>query len=106
MNVSNDLNQCGAVVSFSPTVSGPCNDVTADCSPASGSQFPIGATTVVCVGKSASGPSSAPCYFIVKVTDTQAPVINCPAPISIKATGPAGAVATFAQPSTTDNCPG
>ena len=46
MVVPNDLNQCGAVVSFAPTVDGPCDDVSAICTPPSGSQFPVGQTTV------------------------------------------------------------
>ena len=43
----NDPNQCGAVVNYpAPTTSGTCGNVT--CSPASGSFFPVGTTTVTC----------------------------------------------------------
>ena len=46
---SNDPNQCGAVVAYSaPTVTGNCGTVT--CTPASGSFFPVGTTTVTCSG--------------------------------------------------------
>ena len=103
ITVSNDSNQCGAVVTFSPLVSGPCNDVTAVCSPPSGSLFPLGQTPVVCYAQSASGPKSLPCFFTVTVKDTQPPTITCPAPMSVKATSPAGAVVSFA-PSVSDNC--
>jgi hypothetical protein len=95
--------QCGAVVTFSPVVSGPCNDVTAVCNPASGSFFVVGQTPVACQAQSKSGPSSAPCFFMVTVQDTQPPVITCPAPIVVKATSPAGAVVSFAV-TATDNC--
>ena len=44
---SNDPNQCGAVVTYpAPTTTGTCGTVT--CSPASGSFFPVGTTTVTC----------------------------------------------------------
>ncbi|MFY9609294.1 MAG: DUF4394 domain-containing protein [Blastocatellia bacterium] len=44
---SNDPNQCGAVVNYpAPTSAGTCGTVT--CSPASGSFFPVGTTTVDC----------------------------------------------------------
>src|SRR4029450_133079 len=45
---SNDLNQCGAVVTYPPpTVSDNCPGVGAPvCIPASGSFFPVGTTTV------------------------------------------------------------
>ncbi|MEK6304145.1 MAG: HYR domain-containing protein, partial [Acidobacteriota bacterium] len=43
----NDPNQCGAVVTYpAPTSSGTCG--TINCSPASGSFFPVGTTTVTC----------------------------------------------------------
>ena len=45
--VANDANQCGAVVSYpTPTLSGECG--APFCSPASGSLFPVGTTTVTC----------------------------------------------------------
>jgi HYR domain-containing protein len=51
---SNDPNQCGAVVPYpAPTVSGNCGTVT--CSPASGSFFPVGTTTVTCSGTGGGG---------------------------------------------------
>jgi len=43
----NDINQCGAVVSYpAPTTQGTCGTVT--CTPPSGSFFPVGTTTVTC----------------------------------------------------------
>jgi hypothetical protein len=103
MIVPNDLDQCGAIVSFAPEVNGPCDDVTAVCVPASGSLFPIGTTPVSCYATNTSGGGSAPCTFTVTVQDTQVPVIICPAPMVVNATSPAGAVVPFAVQAT-DNC--
>jgi HYR domain-containing protein len=101
---SNDPNQCGAVVTYpAPTPVGTgCGTIT--CSPASGSFFPVGTTTVTCT--STAGPS---CTFTVKVNDTQPPTITCPANIFVAAAAtcpPAnGRTVTFA-PTVSDNCPG
>jgi len=73
-NVSqaNDVGQCGAVVNYpAPTTSASCFEVS--CTPASGSFFPIGTTTVTC-SESLSGGTS--CSFTVTVNDTEAPVIT------------------------------
>jgi hypothetical protein len=54
---SNDPNQCGAVVTYpAPTTTGSCGTVT--CTPASGSFFPVGTTTVTCT--SSGGGGTAP----------------------------------------------
>ena len=69
---SNDVGQCGAVVNYpAPTTSASCFEVS--CTPASGSFFPIGTTTVTC-SESISGGTS--CSFTVTVNDTEAPVIT------------------------------
>lgn len=100
VTVSNDPNQCGAVVTYpAPTTAGVCGPVTA--SPASGSFFPVGLTTVT-----ATASGGGMCTFTVRVNDTQPPSITCPANITTgNTTGMCGAVVTFA-PSATDNCPG
>ncbi|MDB6039678.1 MAG: hypothetical protein JWM99_3519 [Verrucomicrobiales bacterium] len=103
ISVANTHGECGAQVSFSPTVNGPCDDVVAICNPPSGSHFPVGVTTVNCYAKGSTGPQSAPCSFTVTVSDTEAPVVICPPPLSVKATGPTGALVNFAA-SATDNC--
>jgi hypothetical protein len=52
---SNDPNQCGAVVTYpAPTSTGTCGTVT--CSPASGSFFPVGTTTVTCSSSAGAAP--------------------------------------------------
>ena len=96
----NDPNQCGRVVTYAaPTSTGNCGAIT--CSPASGSFFPVGTTTVTC--SSQAGPS---CTFSVTIQDTQAPVATCPAPITVPATmGTCSAVVTYTA-TATDNCSG
>lgn len=73
INQNNDPNQCGAVVNYAtPTTSGSC---TITCSPASGTFFPVGTTSVTC-----SNGIGDSCSFTVTVKDTQPPVITtCPA---------------------------
>jgi hypothetical protein len=98
---SNDPNQCGAVVTYSaPTSVGACGTIT--CSPASGSFFPVGTTTVTCT--SSVGPT---CTFTVKVNDTQPPTITCPANITAIPANPTNpcTVVTFTT-TASDNCPG
>lgn len=98
---NNDPNQCGAVVTFAPSTSGGgCGTVT--CTPASGSFFPKGTTTVTCT--TTAGPS---CSFTVTVNDTQPPNITCPANVTL-GTDPnvCQAVVTYPAPAVSDNCPG
>ncbi|MEP7336974.1 MAG: putative Ig domain-containing protein, partial [Acidobacteriota bacterium] len=114
ITTANDPNQCGAVVTYpAPTTSGSCGTVT--CSPASGSFFPVGTTTVNCTdgGGAGFGLKAAPeaasgCSFTVTINDTQPPATPvCPANITIPNTpNQCGAVATYATPTTSDNCPG
>ena len=100
---SNDLNQCGAVVTYQATTTGDCFTVT--CVPASASFFPVGTTTVTCT--TTAGQS---CSFTVTVKDTQPPTITCPAnvtAVSAVACPPTtSTVVTFTTPIPSDNCPG
>jgi hypothetical protein len=102
----NDPNQCGAVVSYSsPTTTGTCGNVS--CSPASGSPFPKGTTTVTCT--TGSGPS---CSFTVIVQDTEPPSFSGGCPQTINIAGAyqcpyaTGALVNYSAPTATDNCPG
>jgi hypothetical protein len=100
ISVPNDPNQCGAVVTFAPNATPGCGTVT--CSPASGSFFPKGTTTVAC--NSTAGPS---CSFTVTVNDTQPPVITCPAGQTAVITNPnATCVVVNFTTTASDNCPG
>jgi hypothetical protein len=99
---SNDPNQCGAVVTFpNPTTSGTCGVVST--SPASGSFFPVGTTTVTTT--STAGTTAT---FTVTVNDTQAPTITCPSNITATtAPNATSTTVTYPSPATaSDNCPG
>ncbi len=96
-----DPNVCYAVVNYPPpTVQGSCGTVT--CSPAAGSQFPKGVTTVTCntgVGLS--------CSFTVTVIDAQPPSISCPANIYLESDATCnGLTVNYPPPTVSDNCPG
>ena len=90
--VSNDITvECtslnGAVVEYpAPTLSGTCHgNPTIECTPASGSVFPIGVTTVTCTASPGpSGPIIAQETFTVTVEDTTPPDIICPADIIVE----------------------
>ncbi|MHB8651344.1 MAG: HYR domain-containing protein, partial [Gaiellaceae bacterium] len=85
----------GAVVSYSASASdlvdGP---VTPVCSPASGSTFPLGTTTVTCTATDAAGNHSSG-TFSVTVQDTTPPALSLPSAITAEATGPSGAVVSY-----------
>jgi len=99
---SNDPNQCGAVVNYPSPTAVSCGTVT--CSPASGSFFPVGTTTVTCTTEQ---PQS--CSFTVTVNDMQPPTITCPADINAAAMASCpiatSAPVTF-NVTASDNCPG
>ncbi|MFN8396141.1 MAG: HYR domain-containing protein [Bacteroidia bacterium] len=69
----------------------------------SGSDFPVGVTLNTFVVTDASG-NTASCSFNVTVLDGEAPVVSCPASLSVSsAPGQCNAVATYSA-SATDNC--
>ena len=106
----NDNNQCGAVVNYPPpTPSDNCPGATAVCSPAAGSFFPKGTTTVSCTATDASGNQSSPCTFNVTVNDCQAPTITCQQDINGAGAAScpiAASVAVNFTVTASDNCPG
>src|SRR5256712_4872479 len=85
----------GAAVPFSvgvtDIVDGP---VAATCSPSSGYMFPLGPTRVDCSATDAHG-NDAPAPYTVRDRDTTAPLVRVPASMTLEATGPGGALATF-----------
>lgn len=88
----------GAVVNFTASandlVDGP---VPVTCLPASGSLFSIGATTVNCSATDAHGNTAGDSFTVtVTVIDTTPPVWTVPESFNVEATGPAGAVVTYA----------
>jgi len=104
ITVNNAPGKCSAVVSFAPKVDGMCPDVTAVSTPPAGSAFAVGTTSVSSQTASPSFPNvSSTCSFTVTVKDVEPPLVVCPGPIDVNATGPSGAIATFAA-TAGDNC--
>ena len=107
--INNDLNQCSAVVSFTPpTGSDNCPSVITiqTTGLASGAAFPVGVTTNTFRVTAANG-QTATCAFTVTVTDNQAPTITCPANINLNNTANlCSAVANYTAPAGMDNCSG
>lgn len=102
MTVSNTPGQCGAIVNYpAATATG---GATITYSMPSGSFFPVGTTTVTATAT--NNCETKTCTFTVKVNDTQAPVVTCPANIVTQAAqGQCTKVVTF-TPTATDNCSG
>jgi TolB protein len=94
----------GATVVFDVTATDNVDqNVSVTCSPASGSTFKLGTTTVNCTAEDVAH-NVANGSFDVKVVDTTAPVINdVSSDISAEATEPGGAHVSWAQqPTATD----
>jgi hypothetical protein len=80
---------------------------TVNCTPPSGSTFPVGQTTVNCTAF--DGTNTANASFIVTVTfvDTTGPVIsNMPSNRVVEANGPSGSVVSYTGPTATDAAEG
>ncbi len=104
---NNTTGSCDAIVSYNaPTGTDNCTGVTSNRTAglASGSTFPIGATTVTYLATDLAG-LTATCSFTVTVNDTEAPTINCPSNVTINAdSSTCGAAVSFNTPAGTDNC--
>lgn len=72
------------------------------CSPASGSRFAFGLTTVVCTATDPASGATAQGQFSVEVRDTRGPQLTVSPPVSVVATGPNGAAVLFAAPVAVD----
>jgi hypothetical protein len=103
----NATSSAGAVVTYAmPTAVDEAGDIPApmvSCTPASGSTFPIGTTTVTCIATSADDtPSTLNRSFTVTVNDTDLGLTSVPANIMIDVNSPLGAVVTYALPTAVD----
>lgn len=103
-------NTCGADVTYTtPTATDNCTSPVTpilDAGLASGSNFPVGTTTVTYSGDDGNGNTGS-CSFDVTVTDNEAPVITCPNNITTdNDAGSCDAVVTYSAPTVTDNCTG
>lgn len=76
--------------------------VTASCTPASGTTFALGTTTVTCTATDKAGNTGSG-SFTVEVQDKTKPVVTVPADITEEATGAAGATATWDPASAKDD---
>lgn len=77
----------GALVKYSVSASDSTgNEISVNCSPASGSIFSIGTSPVVCD----MAGSSATRSFLVTVKDTTHTIVSVPADMTLEATGPEG----------------
>lgn len=102
--VNNTAGVCSGTASFTVTATDNCDPmVTPMCTPASGSTFPVGTTTVNCSAMDSAGNTSN-CSFTVTVIDNESPVINCPTPIAVNnVPGMCSAPVNFAA-TASDNC--
>lgn len=102
---SNDAGKCSAAVTFAATASDNCGVVSVTYSQASGSDFPVGTTTVTATATDAAG-NSANCSFAVTVVDNEPPVFTvCPNVIDVSTSCCAGGKVTGTPFSVSDNCP-
>jgi len=109
-NNAGDPNPCVKAVTYTtPTASGGCADPDTGqipavvCSPPSGADFPIGASSVVC------STGSTTCSFTITVNETRAPTppaLNCPANMTVSENSPGSgtAIVNYPAPATTGNC--
>lgn len=98
---------CGKILNFAPTVSDNCPPSPSVVNvPASGSFFPVGTTMVTSTATDISGNSQS-CTFNIVVEDEEAPVLECPAAITVN-TDPgictASGVMLGSPVLNTDNC--
>jgi len=98
-----DAGVCTAVVTFTTPTADGCPTPTVTCSPASGSTFAKGVTTVTCTATNGN-PPDATCSFTVTIKDTEAPVCHLPANITQNNdAGLCSAVVNYTA-TATDNC--
>ncbi len=95
----------GATVTYTPPTvvdeDNPLPEVS--CTPASGSVFPIGTTTVTCtVSDSDDSNSPVSASFTVTVNDGDLGLTNMPSNITTPATSPQGATVTYTPPTVVD----
>ncbi len=101
-----DAGQCGAVVNYTaPTSTDNCAVTSFTSTHDSGDTFVVGTTTVTYTAVDAAGNQTTS-SFTVTVTDDEAPAIaGMPTNINISNdAGICGAVATWTDPTATDNC--
>jgi hypothetical protein len=100
---STDPGACSAVVNFTATATD-TDPVTVSCTPASGTAFAKGTTTVQCTATDSVGATDS-CSFTVTVNDAENPVISCPGNIVTgNDPGQCSAIVNPGTATATDNC--
>jgi len=90
----------GALVSYTVSVSDPDDAVSSQsCSPASGTTFALGTTTVICTATDTHGNTGI-ANFTVTVTDTTPPMLILPSDMTVSASNASGAVVSFSASAT------
>jgi HYR domain-containing protein/putative Ig domain-containing protein len=106
ISTSTDPNQCSAVVTYAtPSATSNCGTATVTCSPASGSTFAKGVTTVTCTATDNLGNTGS-CAFTITVNDAQPPSIIVPDSFSEPTAVNQCSVVVYYGPAARDNCPG
>jgi hypothetical protein len=103
---STDPGQCSkSNLTFAATATDNCSGVSYSCVPAGGSTFVSGIHSVTCMATDASG-NMTNCGFTVMVSDTEAPLITCPADVTVtNAFGNSEATGVvLGEPTASDNC--
>ncbi|MBT7044741.1 MAG: HYR domain-containing protein, partial [Gammaproteobacteria bacterium] len=111
ININTEAGVCYATVNYSaPTFQDDCDGTglagTLQAGLASGSQFPIGETTVTYTYTDIAGNGPVTSSFTVTVTDIEVPTITCPANVTVN-TDAGESTATnvdLGNPTTADNC--
>ncbi len=102
---SADAGMCSKVVTYSAIASDNCSGTSISYSPASGSVFNVGTSTVTVIATDASFNTNQ-CVFQVTITDDENPIISCPSNITQSANaGMCSKVVTYSA-TATDNCSG
>ena len=90
----------GAAVTYSVTATDAVDaNPTVACSPASGSTFAIGTTTVNCTATDAANNQSSG-SFTITVRDSTAPALSLPSSMTVEATSASGATVTYSVTAT------
>jgi len=84
----------GAVVTYDVSATDPDDAATVSCTPASGSTFLIGQTTVSCIATDTTGNKSN-ATFTITVVDTTPAVVTISVTSPVEASGPGGATVDY-----------
>ena len=103
--INSEPGACGAIVDWSvPIVADNCQAAPVGSTHVPGSFFPIG-TTLVLYGILDEAGNGNVCFFNITVLDSEAPVLDCPADITVfNDEGECGAAVNWTVPTPIDNC--